>query len=112
MPLVAVLTLTGAYSVNNSVFDLVWVVLFGVMGFFLHRTGFEPGPLVIGLVLGPELERGLTQGLIICNGSILTLISRPLSGTILAVGASIIFYNLVSSFVKMRKAQKETSYSQ
>lgn len=112
MPLVAVLTLTGAYSVNNSVFDLVWVVLFGVLGFFLHQTGFEPGPLIIGLVLGPELERGLTQGLIICNGSIWSLISRPLSGTILAVGASIIVYNLVSWFVKKCEARKEASYSQ
>jgi putative tricarboxylic transport membrane protein len=112
MPLVAVLTLTGAYSVNNSVLDLVWVVLFGLLGFFLRRTGFEPGPLVIGLVLGPELERGLTQGLIICDGNLWSVVSRPLSGTILTLGACIILYNIVSWVVKVSKEGKVENYSQ
>lgn len=108
MPLVAVLTLTGAYSINNSILDLVWIIIFGIIGFFLRRTGFEPGPLLIGLVIGPELERGLIQGLIICNGSIWTFITRPITGTILVVGASIILYTLVhwlSQFIHIRKKE-------
>lgn len=112
MPLVTVLTLTGAYSINNSALDLVWVVSFGVVGFLLRRTGFEPGPLVIGLVLGPELERGLTQGLIICDGDLWLLVSRPLSGTILIVGVCVILYNVVTWGVKISKKRKEASYSQ
>jgi len=109
MPLVAVVTLTGAYSVNNSVFDLVWVIIFGVLGFLLRRAGFEPAPLVIGLVLGPELERGLAQGLIISNGDIWTLISRPISATILAVGAMIMLYNTARWFGKMQNNRKQGS---
>lgn len=107
MPLVAVVTLTGAYSINNSMFDLLWVIFFGIMGFLLQRSGFEPSPLIIGLVLGPELERGLTQGLIICNGSIWALITRPLAAAILSLGAIVILYNFVTWFTRRNHKRKE-----
>ncbi len=107
MPLVAVLTLTGAYSINNSVLDLFWIVFFGVIGFFLRQTNFEPAPLLIGIIVGPELERGLIQGLIISNGSIWGLFTRPLSGTILTLGVIFILYNITRSFRKVAHWGKE-----
>ncbi len=107
MPLVTLLTLTGAYSINNSIMDLVWIIFFGILGFFMRRTGFEPAPLVIGLVVGPELERGLIQGLIISDGSIYSLMTRPLSGGILLLGAIIILYNTIPWFIKFMKKGKE-----
>ena len=98
MPLVIVLTLTGAYAVNNSVFDLICILLFGVLGFFLNRTGFEPAPLIIGIVIGPELEQRLIQGLIICDGSLLDMLTRPISATIICVGLLFAIYNLFKWF--------------
>lgn len=106
MPLVGIITLTGAYSINNSVYDLIWVIFFGVIGFFLRRAGFEPGPLIVGLVIGPELERGLTQGLIITNGSLWSLVTRPISGTILAIGTVFILYNAISWLNKFRSSER------
>ena len=87
-------------------FDLIWVIFFGILGFLLQRVGFEPSPLIIGLVLGPELERGLTQGLIICNGSIWALITRPLAAAILSLGAIVILYNFVTWFTKLNNKRK------
>jgi putative tricarboxylic transport membrane protein len=107
MPLVAVLTLTGAYTINNSVLDLMWIVFFGIMGFFLRRTGFEPAPLIIGIVVGPELEQGLVQSLIICNGSFTELFTRPIAGTILAVGTAFILYHIIHWLIKLKHRQKE-----
>ena len=107
MPLVAVLTLTGAYSINNSIFDLMWIVFFGLLGFFLHRADLPPAPLIIGIVVGPELEQGLVQGLIICNGSIWELFARPISGTILLLGTVLIVYNTISWLRKIHHLQKE-----
>ena len=109
MPLVAVVTLTGAYTIHNSVFDVVWVVIFGVLGFFLRRVGFEPAPLVIGLVIGPELEQGLTQGLIICNGSLWSLVTRPISGAILSLGAIVILYQATRWLVKADSGKRRVS---
>jgi putative tricarboxylic transport membrane protein len=92
MPIVTVLTLTGAYAINNSIFDLLWILFFGIIGFFLKRTELEPAPLIIGMVIGPELERGLLQSLIISNGSLSKLISRPISATILSFGLIFLAY--------------------
>lgn len=108
MPLVAVLTLTGAYTINNSVLDLMWIVLFGILGFFLRRTGFDPVPLIIGIVIGPELEQGLIQSLIICNGNIWGLFTRPISGTILATGTLFILYHAIHWLMNLKQRQKET----
>jgi len=107
MPLVVLLTITGAYSINNSIMDLMWITFFGIIGFFMRRTGFNPLPLLIGLVIGPELERGLIQGLIISNGSIYSLITRPLSSAILFLGAAILLYNTVPWFDKFTKDKKK-----
>ena len=101
MPLVIALTLAGAYAINNSVFDLICIVLFGILGFYLNRTGFEPAPLIIGIVIGPELEQRLVQGLIICNGSLWDMFTRPISLTILCVGAVFFLYTVASWLYKV-----------
>lgn len=103
MPLVGVITITGAYSINNSVADVAWVIAFGLLGFSLRRGGFELGPLIIGLVMGPEMERGLIQGLIIVDGSIWALLTRPLSGAILALGALFLLHSAVSLYLQSDK---------
>jgi putative tricarboxylic transport membrane protein len=109
MPLVALVTLTGAYSINNSVSDLIWIIIFGIIGFFVRRTGFEPGPLLIGLILGPGLEQGLVRGLIICNGNFWLFFTRPIAGSILAIGIVFILYSIVSWTKLTKKTQKVAS---
>ena len=59
------LSLIGAAAVRGNPFDVGVAVVFGIMGFVLRRAGFPLAPLVIGLVLGPQLERSLRRGLII-----------------------------------------------
>jgi putative tricarboxylic transport membrane protein len=78
MPVVLVLCVIGAYGDNNNLFD-VWVMLgAGIVGFFMRRYNYEPAPLVVGLVLGPVMERSLRQTLIISRGSIIGLWDSPL----------------------------------
>ncbi|HEU5323519.1 MAG TPA: tripartite tricarboxylate transporter permease, partial [Methylomirabilota bacterium] len=55
-PLIVVFVLVGAYSVNNSVFDVGLTVVFGVVGYAMRKLDFEPGPLVLAMILGPQLE--------------------------------------------------------
>ncbi|MDU4961003.1 MAG: tripartite tricarboxylate transporter permease [Sporomusaceae bacterium] len=107
MPLVGAVTLTGAYVVNNSVADILWVIVFGVVGFLLRRSGFEPAPLIIGLVLGPEMERGLVQSLIILDGNIWALFQRPISGFILLIGAGWVLYPGVKWLVNVSKRKRQ-----
>jgi putative tricarboxylic transport membrane protein len=81
--LILVFCLVGAYSVNNSSFDLVLMSIFGVLGYFLKKFGYEGTPLIMGFILGPMLESALRQSLIISNGSFSIFLTRPISaGTI------------------------------
>ncbi|TFL16049.1 tripartite tricarboxylate transporter permease [Jannaschia formosa] len=59
------LSLIGAAAVRGNPFDVLIAVLFGIAGFALRRGAYPLAPLVIGLVLGPQLERALRRGLII-----------------------------------------------
>jgi len=73
IPIVLVMCTVGTYADNNQLFD-VWVMLgAGVLGYVMRRYRYEPAPLVIGLVLGPVMERSLCQAMIISQGEIATL---------------------------------------
>lgn len=79
------ITLAGVFSVNNNVFDM-WVVLaFGVLGWVMKKTGFEPGPLVLAFVLGPILEQSFRQSMLISQGDLTVFFTRPLSGSIMGL---------------------------
>lgn len=84
-PIIIVLSLVGAYAVGNSLFA-VWVVFFaGVLGFFMKKYDFPAAPLVLGLVLGPMLERTLVQTSSMGHGNLLIVFERPLSAFFMVV---------------------------
>jgi putative tricarboxylic transport membrane protein len=91
------LTMAGVYSINNDVSDM-WVVLaFGVLGWLMKKTGFEPGPLVLAFVLGPILERAFRQSMLISGGSLDVFVTRPISGAIFLVMALIVVAGAVTA---------------
>jgi putative tricarboxylic transport membrane protein len=91
------LTMAGVYSINNDVSDM-WVVLaFGVLGWLMKKTGFEPGPLVLAFVLGPILERAFRQSMLISGGSLDIFVTRPISGAIFLVMALLLVAGTVTA---------------
>ena len=92
MPAVALLTMAGAFSLNNSQFDLRILLGATLAGYVLRRAQFEPTPLIIGMVLGPVMERGLRQGLIVTRGDLASFVSRPITATLLAAAMGIVVY--------------------
>ncbi|MEV7526923.1 tripartite tricarboxylate transporter permease [Agrococcus sediminis] len=88
------IVLIGTFSISNDPFD-IWLVLgFGVLGWLMKRTGFDPGPLVLAFVLGPILEASVRQSLLISGGDPAIFVSDPIAITIysaLALGFGIAF---------------------
>jgi putative tricarboxylic transport membrane protein len=90
-------TMAGVFSINNDATDM-WVVLaFGLLGWLMKKTGFEPGPLVLAFVLGEILERAFRQTMLISGGSLGVFVTRPISGGILAVTVLIIVVSIVTA---------------
>jgi len=87
MPSVMLLCLVGVYSVNNSLLDIWLMVGFGLLGYFLRRLRYDLAPLVLAMVLGPMMERSFREAMMISRGDLTVFLSRPISATILVVGA-------------------------
>jgi putative tricarboxylic transport membrane protein len=85
MPLIVVFCITGAYSLNNKVWDVGQMVAFGVLGYAMKKLGYSPAALVLALVLGPLAERALRQSLIISDTGLLIFFTRPIAATLTTV---------------------------
>ncbi|OGP78498.1 MAG: transporter [Deltaproteobacteria bacterium RBG_16_49_23] len=79
LPLVILFCITGMFTVNNSVFDIWIMLLFGGLGFLMRKWAFEGAPLLLALVLGPKLEVAFRQSLMISHGNFGVFINRPIS---------------------------------
>lgn len=71
--------LLGAYALNGSIFDLQVALAIGLVGFLFRRFGMPITPLILGLILGPNLELQFRRALQISAGDYGTLIATPLS---------------------------------
>ncbi len=91
IPIVLVLCMIGAFALNNITAD-VWVLLiFGVIGYALVKCRFPLAPLILGLILGDQIEVNLVRALMTDNNPWLFL-TRPISGLLLALSvASVVF---------------------
>jgi putative tricarboxylic transport membrane protein len=78
-PSIVSLCFVGSYSVNNSVFDVFLVLVFGAIGYVMHKFKIPIAPLLITFILGPLFESALGQSLIMSDGSFLIFIIRPIS---------------------------------
>lgn len=99
---VMIITLIGVYSVNNNVFDMWILVLFGVVGYFMRKFEYEPGPLVLAFVLGPILEIAFRQSLVISNGNPSIFVTRPISLAFLVIAGLLVLSSLFSKKVCKR----------
>jgi len=104
-PIVAVLCILGAYSLNYSLFD-VWVVLvFGVIGYFMKKLQYPSGPLILSVVLAPLTENYFRQSLMISHGDYSVFFTRPVSLGIFIVIIGAIAISITSKFMKKTKKQ-------
>ena len=96
----------GSYSVNNSVFEIGIMVVFGIVSYFLRKMDFPMAPLVLTLILGPQMERSLRQSLEISQGSFAIFIETPLSAVLFAIAAVIL---IAPAFKSLRKGKNSIS---
>ncbi|MDU4960594.1 MAG: tripartite tricarboxylate transporter permease [Sporomusaceae bacterium] len=103
IPVVSAVMFIGVYSLNNSLFDIGMLLLFGLLGFILKIVDYSATPLLVGLVLGPVFEKGLRQGLMMGDGNPLFFLQRPISGTLFAIAAGIIVWIMVGEWKKRQR---------
>jgi putative tricarboxylic transport membrane protein len=78
----------GVYSISNSVTEVLIMYAIGALGFFLRRCDFPIGPVILGVILGPLMEAQFRRTLIVSDGDLSALVSRPLSIVLLVLAAA------------------------
>ncbi len=80
----------GAYSINQSVFDVWMMLLFGIIGYLLRKLDFPLAPAVLGMILGPQLEKSLRTSLEMSAGDYSIFFTRPITLFLLIASATIL----------------------
>ena len=84
---IIVISTAGVYGAGNSVFNVGLLFAFGLIGYVMRRFDFPAAPLIVGLILAPMAEQSMRQALTISMGDWTTFVTRPLSGSLLAIAA-------------------------
>ncbi|MGE5254344.1 MAG: tripartite tricarboxylate transporter permease [Planctomycetaceae bacterium] len=101
-PLIVLFCLIGAYSINNSSFDVVIMLAFGIIGYLMKKLSLEAAPLVLAFVLGPMLETALRQSLIKSKGSFTIFFTRPISAVCILIALALMVAPLLPWFRRGR----------
>ncbi|MCF3936127.1 tripartite tricarboxylate transporter permease [Acuticoccus sp. M5D2P5] len=100
MPIVFVLCVIGPYAITLRMFDVVVMLVFGIIGFLMRRMQYPMAPLVLGIILGDLLDKNLRRGLTLSDGDISPFITRPISVTF----AILILLTILASIPIVRRS--------
>jgi putative tricarboxylic transport membrane protein len=107
MTIIVGLCVIGVYSIGNSVFDVIAMLGFGVLGYIFKKLDIPAAPLVLTMVLGPLMERGLRQSLEMSEGDFSIFFTRPISATLLAIAGVVMVISTFQAFRAVRGADSE-----
>ena len=106
MPIIYVLCVVGAYVINNTLFDIKVMFVFGILGFFMATMNYPAAPFLLGVILGPMADSNLRRALTITEGSILPMFERPicLFFLVMIIGLILSQTSLFKKFKSRKKA--------
>jgi putative tricarboxylic transport membrane protein len=96
-PVIMVICAVGAYTVNNAMFDVWVMVVFGLVGYTFNKLGYPLAPMVLALVLGDQAESSFRQAMLISQGSVRIFFSNALVATIMTLGLLMLLWPLLAS---------------
>jgi putative tricarboxylic transport membrane protein len=102
MPLIILFCLIGAYTISNSVMDVFFMLIFGMIGYIFKKLRYEAAPFILAFVLGPMLEYHLKRSLMLSKGSFYIFFGRPISAVCLLMTFTLLILPLLPRIGKKR----------
>jgi putative tricarboxylic transport membrane protein len=109
-PVIVVICAIGAYTVNNSMHDIWFMLGFGVIGYLFKKLDYPLAPLVLALVLGNNAEDAFRQSMLMSQGSLSILWSNGLVGSISTLAMIMLFWPLISKALKHLRPTKAEKF--
>ena len=105
LPVVIACCFVGSFSANNRIFDILVMVIFGLVGYILKRWEYPLAPMVVGFILAPLLEENVRRSLMRTEGSFLPILSSPIALVFFILTAVMVVLS-VRSELKDRKKRR------
>jgi putative tricarboxylic transport membrane protein len=106
-PLILLFCLIGVYSLDNSISDILIMLIFGILGFLMKKFRYDGAPLILALVLGQKLETSLRRSLIMSQGDFSIFISRPISLGFLIIAVMLLIVPIITQRKKLSTLEEE-----
>ncbi|HEY2560056.1 MAG TPA: tripartite tricarboxylate transporter permease [Caldimonas sp.] len=106
-PIIIVFCAVGSYTLSNAPSDLIFMVMFGIIGYLFKKLDYPLAPMVLAIVLGNRAEDSFRQAMVGAQGDIGIMWSNPLVGSITMLAMVMLFWPLLATLVaRMRRSAK------
>ena len=106
-PCVAFLCILGAYCLQNSMFDVIIMLIFGFLGYFMRKGGFPVAGLLLALILGNDIELNFRQAMIMSGGSLNIFFGSPICTVFTVLTVICIFFPVLKwAYEKIFRKEK------
>ncbi len=102
IPLIIVLSAVGTYAIQNNPVHVYWMLLFGIIGYFMKMYGFQVGPVILGVILGPMMDSNYRRAMLGARGDVGTFFWNFISHPITLVLSIALLAMLISQTPLMR----------
>ena len=95
-PIILIISLLGAFSINKNVFDVGVCVAFGVIGWLMNKYEFPLSPILLALILGPMCEQNFTRFMDLNNGNFGAILNYPIAIGFFVVAVGVVIFSLIN----------------
>ncbi|MDQ7842735.1 MAG: tripartite tricarboxylate transporter permease [Armatimonadota bacterium] len=117
MPLIVLISVVGTYAIQNNIYDVFWMIGFGVLGYFMKLGGYPVGPMVLGVILGPLADINFRRAMLAVQGNVplflWEMVSHPISLvlTLILLSAFVpsVSFAGVRNWIRLRRMRREVA---
>jgi TctA family transporter len=106
MPVILLFCMVGSFAINNSIFGVVLMLVFGLVAYLMEENGFPVAPAILGMVLGAMLEEQFISSMIKADGRFVGFFERPIAAGLGALTLSVIAWPLVRAWLRRGAATR------
>lgn len=100
MPVILLFCVVGSFAINNSLFGVVLMLVFGLVAYVMEENGFPVAPAILGMVLGAMLEEHFISSMIKADGFLPAFFARPIAAGLGALTLAVFAWPLARAWLQ------------
>lgn len=96
-PLITLLSIIGSFSIRNSFYDVWFMMIFGIIGYYMRKYDYSGPAVIIGVLLGPVIEKSFLTGMMLFDGNFFMFFHRPISAVCIIASLALLLFPLIKN---------------